>query len=138
MPGTKAHLVARSGVSQSAVLRWVRLMHEAGEIYIAGWERHPRAGAPMAVYAIGRKPDAECKLKTLTKRQIRLRFEAKAKKDGRYDSMQARWRARYWTRKAAAVGDPMVAALFGAAPGDHGAGEASAGEPPSRPKRPRS
>jgi len=34
--------------------------------------------------------------------------------------------------------DPMVAALFGAAPCDHGAGEASASEPPSRPKRPRS
>ena len=115
MPGTKARLVVRSGVSQAAVLRWVRLMHAAHEIYIAGWEPHPRAGAHMAVFALGNLPDVKCKLKTLTKRQIRLRFEKKAKEDGRYDAMQAKWRSKYWIRKAAAVGDPMVSALFGAA-----------------------
>ncbi|MES2262133.1 MAG: hypothetical protein V4724_26735 [Pseudomonadota bacterium] len=116
MPGTKTHIVTRSGVSQAAVLRWVRKLHEAGEIYISGWRPHPRAGAHMAIYSIGNQPDVKCKIKALTKRQIRLRFEAKAKEDGRYDGIKARWRSRYWTRKAAAVGDPMVSALFGAAP----------------------
>ena len=115
MPGTKADIVINSGVSQAAVLRWVRLLHADHKIHIAGWRPHPRAGAAMAVYAVGDLPDAPCKLKHLTKRQIRLRFEAKAKKDGRYDSMKARWRSKYWVRKASAVGDPLVAALFGAA-----------------------
>lgn len=115
MPGTKTHLVARSGVSQAAVLRWVRVLHAAGEIHIADWAPHPRAGAHMAVYALGNLPDVKCKLKTLTKKQIRTRFDKKAKEDGRYDAMKAKWRSKYWIRKAAAVGDPMVSALFGAA-----------------------
>ncbi|MGK5040414.1 hypothetical protein ACQ4WQ_08735 [Janthinobacterium sp. GB1R12] len=117
MPGTKADIVNKSGVSQAAVLRWVRLLHAEHKIYIASWKPHPRAGAAMAVYAVGNLPDAPCTLPCLTKRQIRLRFEAKAKKDGRYDSMKARWRSKYWIRKAGAVGDPLVAALFGAARG---------------------
>lgn len=115
MPGTKADIVIKSGVSQAAVLRWIRLLHADRKIYIADWKPHPRAGAAMAVYAVGDLPDAPCKLKHLTKRQIRLRFEAKAKQDGRWDSMKARWRSKYWIRKARAVGDPLVAALFGAA-----------------------
>ena len=28
--------------------------------------------------------------------------------------IQRRWRSKYWIRKAGAVGDPLVAALFGA------------------------
>ena len=115
MPGTKADIVIKSGVSQAAVLRWIRLLHAERKIYIAAWKPHPRAGAAMAVYAVGNLPDAPCKLQHLSKRQIRLRFEAKAKKDGRYDSMKARWRSKYWIRKAGAVGDPLVTALFGAA-----------------------
>ncbi|OEZ50321.1 hypothetical protein JAB1_14360 [Janthinobacterium sp. MP5059B] len=115
MPGTKADIVTKSGVSQAAVLRWVRLLHADRKIHIAGWRPHPRAGAAMAVYAVGNLPDAPCKLQHLSKRQIRLRFEAKAKKDGRYDSMKARWRSKYWIRKAGAVGDPLVVALFGTA-----------------------
>ena len=115
MPGTKANIVIKSGVSQAAVLRWIRLLHAERKIYIASWKPHPRAGAAMAVYAVGDLPDVPCKLPHLTKRQIRQRFEAKAKKDGRYDSMKARWRSKYWIRKAGAVGDPLVAALFGAA-----------------------
>ena len=114
MPGTKADIVNKSGVSQAAVLRWVRLLHAERKIFIASWKPHPRAGAAMAVYAVGNLPDAPCTLQRLTKRQIRLLFEAKAKKDGRYDSMKARWRSKYWIRKAGAVGDPLVAALFGA------------------------
>lgn len=116
MPGTVPEIVASSGMTESTVKRWIRILHAAGEIYISGWQPHPRAGAHMAVYSIGNLPDAKCKLKTLTKRQIRLRYEAKAKEDGRYDVLRAHWRSRYWERKAAAVGDPMVAALFGVAP----------------------
>ena len=115
MPGTKADIVTKSGVSQAAVLRWIRLLHAERKIYIASWKPHPRAGAAMAEYAVGNLPDAPCTLQRLTKRQIRLRFEAKAKQDGRWDSMKARWRSKYWIRKAGAVGDPLVAALYGAA-----------------------
>lgn len=114
MPGTKSHLVARSGVSLSAVLKWVRIMHAAREIYISGWKKHPRGGPHMPVFSIGNLPDAKCRLKSLTMRQIRLRYEAKAKADGRYDRVQAHSRSRYWLRKAAALGDPMTSALFGA------------------------
>ncbi|MBB5610412.1 MULTISPECIES: hypothetical protein [unclassified Janthinobacterium] len=115
MPGTKADIVIKSGVSQATVLRWVNQLHAERKIYICSWKRHPRAGAAMAVYAVGSLPDAPCRLKHQTKLQTRLRFEAKAKQDGRWDRMQARWRSKYWIRKAAAAGDPLVAALFGAA-----------------------
>lgn len=84
MPGTKAKIVVKSGVSRAAVLRCVRELHAARKIYIAGWKPHPRTGAAIAVDAVGDLPDAPCKLKYLTKRQVRLRFEAKAKQDGRY------------------------------------------------------
>lgn len=114
LPGTKSHIEERSGVSRSAVLAWIAKLHAAGEIHISRWLPHPRGGRAMAVYALGSRPDAVCKLKTLTKRQIRLRYEAKAKADGRYDVVRARMRNRYWTKKAATQGDPLVAAMFGA------------------------
>jgi hypothetical protein len=114
LPGTKVHLEARSGVSRSAVLKWVRLMHDAREIYIAGWLPHPLGGPAMAIYALGNLPDAPCTLKKLTKQEIRQRFEKKAKADGRWDSMRAKWRSVYWRRKAATERDPLVAAMFGA------------------------
>ena len=120
MPGTKAEIVSKSGVSQASVLKWVGQLHADRKICIAGWKPHPRAGAGMVVYAVGDLQDVPCKLKHLTKRQIRLRFEAKAKLDGRWDRMQARWRSKYWIRKARAVGDPLVAALFGMARAQEG------------------
>ncbi|MGK5004554.1 hypothetical protein [Janthinobacterium sp. LB2P70] len=54
MPGTKADIVIKSGVSQAAVLRWIRLLHADRKICIASWKPHPRAGATMAVYAVGK------------------------------------------------------------------------------------
>ena len=51
MPGAKADIVIKSGVSQAVVLRWVRLLHAGGKIYIANWKPHPRAGAAMAAAA---------------------------------------------------------------------------------------
>ena len=32
-------------------------------------------------------------------------------------TIQRHWRNKYWSRKAGAMGDPLVAALFGAARG---------------------
>ena len=66
----------------------------------------------MPVYAVGCKPDAPCELKHMTKQETRERFTAKAKADGRYDAIQAKWRARWWKKKAAAVKNTWLGALI--------------------------
>ncbi|MES2319983.1 MAG: hypothetical protein V4631_21085 [Pseudomonadota bacterium] len=90
-------------------------MHAAKEIRICAWRRHPRAGAAMAVYALGTGPDVTCKLRHLTKTEIRARYEAKAKEDGRYDVVRARQRNRYWVRKAAQAPQTWASALLNVA-----------------------
>lgn len=101
LPGTRPEIVTRSGVSRSGVVSWIKKMHDAGEVRIIGWKAHPRSSPAMPVYALGSGEDAVCRIKKLTKKQRRLRYEAKAKKDGRFDLVLARQRARHWVEKAA-------------------------------------
>lgn len=114
LPGTKAHLEKRSGVSRAAVLKWVRLMHAAHEIYIADWLPHPVHGPAMAVYALGSLPDVPCNLKNLTQQQRNQRHTKKLKAEGGWDARLSKWRSAYWRKKAATQRDPLVAAMFGA------------------------
>lgn len=112
LPATPSEIIIKAGVSNTCVLRWLRDLHACRWIRIARWKRHPRAGAPMPVYAVGCGPDAPCELKPMTKKEYRLRYEAKAKAEGRYDLVQAKWRARWWKKKAAAVPNTWLGALM--------------------------
>jgi len=113
LPGTKAEIAARAGVSDSAVSRWVNRMHNAREVYISDWRKHVGGGPDVPVYSVGNEPDAANRLKKLTKKQIQKRYIAKAREDGRYDKVMARDRSRYWKDRATKQGDPLVSALFG-------------------------
>lgn len=112
LPAAPSEIIVKAGVSNACVLKWLRILHDCKWIHIARWKRHPRAGPPMPVYAVGCKPDAICDLKHQTKQETRERFTAKAKADGRYDLMQAKWRNRWWKKKAASVPNTWLGALM--------------------------
>ena len=112
LPATPSEVIKKACVSNSCVLKWLGILHQCKWIHIARWKKHPRAGPPMPVYAVGCKPDAVCELQNQSKRETRLKYEAKAKADGRYDIVQARWRNRWWKKKAAAVKNTWLGALM--------------------------
>lgn len=113
LPGTQTEILNRSGLCRKTVIKWVRQMRANREIHITRWLKHPRSGPDIPVYALGDQKDAPNRLKKLTKKQICARYYAKAKADGRYDNMQAKWRKRHWEEKACREGDPLINALFG-------------------------
>ncbi len=112
LPATPSEIVNKACLSNSCVLKWLRILHKCKWIYIARWKKHPRAGPAMPVYAVGCKSDAPCEFERMTKRETRLRYEAKAKADGRYDKVRAMWRAKWWKKKAASVPNTWLGALM--------------------------
>lgn len=117
MPGTTMEIAEAAGVQQGTVVRWVRIMRAAGECHISKWVR--TIGGPIkAIYAHGPGQDAKCKLRALTDREYSRRYRRKAKEEGRYEFIQAKKRADYYSKKAAKLGtsDPLMAALFGRTP----------------------
>lgn len=93
--------------------RVLRLMHQQGLVHIAKWplRRTPRC-TRVAAYAAGPGKDAK-KPPALTGPQKQARSINKARQNGdRYALIRAKDRAR----KRKLVRDPMVAAMFGAAP----------------------
>lgn len=111
LPGTKGQIVKKTGLSMATSIKWVDRLHKDGEIHIARWKAHPRAGPAMPVYVAGPGVDAVCDLVHLTKQQIRERFEKKAEADGRMDKRRAMWRNRYWKLKAAKSKQNWASAL---------------------------
>jgi hypothetical protein len=120
MPGTTLEITEAAGVQQGTVVRWVRIMRAAGECHISGWIRSPAGeGGPIkAIYALGAGEDAKCKLRALTNKDYSRRYRRKAKEEGRYEFIQAKKRADYYSKKAARLGTsgPLMAALFGRTP----------------------
>lgn len=117
LPGTSEDIVARSGVMVSTVVRWIRIMRDAGECHIIGWRRTKgTGGAIKAVYAAGPGVDARCRLKRLPGALYNKRHRAKVAEDPERDIARlAKKKADYWTRRAKLQGDPLVSALFGRA-----------------------
>lgn len=112
LPATKADARKKTGLSPKTVLKWFDLLHEAHEIYIDRWVPHPRKGPRMAVYARGNKPDAPCKLQTLTRKQVHERYRVRCEKDGRADVKRAKDRSKWWEKKAKAKPQTPFSALF--------------------------
>lgn len=123
MPGTRGEIEARTGISKVCVWTWVKALHEAGECHISGWNRVER-GPFTPTYSPGPGKDKPCTLKPYTPAQIAKRFVRRAKEDGSWDVRKARERAKYRADKAAANGDPLVQALFGARAPQQGRQEA--------------
>jgi hypothetical protein len=112
LPSTKIGIVRKTGIHPRTVLKWIGRLHGNG-VYIKGWLPHPVRGPAMAVYARGNKPDAPNTLPKLTKKEVRERYRDRWAGTEKGDKRSARYRERYWQKKAAKCGDPLVAALFG-------------------------
>ncbi len=111
MPGTSTELMDKTGLSRTTVWRWSNDLHAAGECHISAWTRVEGGGPFMPTYSPGPGKDVRCFLKAYTEMQKSRRFRARARRDGRWEDIQARQRAKYWADKAQP--DPLVALFFG-------------------------
>lgn len=100
-PATKVETIQATGLHRATVFKRMEAMHEKHEIFICGWKKHPRKGPPMAVYAVGNKPDAPCTLCRLTKHEIYVRYRDRMAGTEREDIKRAKDRAKWWIKKAA-------------------------------------
>ena len=91
LPGTCPQIVKRSGVCQDSVNKWVRRLHDAGEIHITGWSWSGCNKTPR--YTLGPGKDAKCRLKVFTVAEHCQNYRARKKKD-EADFVAAKQRAR--------------------------------------------
>lgn len=115
-PATQTRIIERTGLHKTTLMKHIKLMRAAKEIYVCDWKPHSRRGPPMAVYAVGSLPDVPCKLPKLSKHEVYIRYRDRHANTEKEDQKKARDRLRWWENKASKVGDPLVAALFGRAP----------------------
>lgn len=112
LPDTTAGIHEKTGLGKTTIHRWIKSLHEAGEVHISSWRRVEGGGPFMAVYAPGAGEDAQCRLKPLTEAQKSRRYRARARKSGEWEERLRVQRARYWSQRPAAR-DPLISALFG-------------------------
>lgn len=118
LPGTYGELIERTGLAESTVKRWIKVMRAEGKVFISAWRRcigNPGHGGQfMPRFAVGEnRKDRPCPFKASTSTETSTRHREKAKKTGEWAHMLARSNARKWARKAQQHGDPLVNALFG-------------------------
>ncbi|MBV8660375.1 MAG: helix-turn-helix domain-containing protein, partial [Burkholderiales bacterium] len=89
MPGSVPEIMAKSGMNESTVKRWIRIMRAAGESHIGSWKRSNGSGGFQSVHVLGAGQDAPCCLKSFTVAQCCKRSRRNAKVDGRAEFTQA-------------------------------------------------
>lgn len=114
LPGTSQDIVKKSGVMPSTVVRWLRIMRDAGECHIGSWKRTiGTGGALKAVYVRGPGADAPMP-KRLGDAEYSERYRIKCMNDPEKRRLRLTQRSNYyWSKKAATQGDPLINALFG-------------------------
>lgn len=112
MPGTVPEIMARSGMTETTVKRWIRILRAAGESHIAKWKRSIGSGAFQSVHVLGAGQDARCYLQPYTTAQLSKRSRRAGKVDGRAEATQARRSAKYYAKKAARTPHDWAAMLF--------------------------
>lgn len=90
LPGTCPDLAKRAGVERTTPIKWIKLAHARGEVYISGWTEGRN---PSAIYARGNLPDVP--YKKMTKSETGKRYRERLKKSGEYYFMQAKRRASW-------------------------------------------
>lgn len=116
MPGSQSELVKRTGHSQGGASRMVGELHAAGKCHIVRWRR-AKAGPAIPVYAAGAGVDKPCNVVPMTSTERSRRYMKKLERRGGLPELHARWAAAARQRNLIKRGDPLVAALFGRAPG---------------------
>lgn len=112
MPGTQTEIRERTGLSVAVVSRWAKSLHEASEVHISGWRRHPNGGPFAMVYTAGPGRDAKPP-RELSDAERTRRMRSKMRRNGEWEHRKAAARARYYADKPARR-DPLMV-LFGPA-----------------------
>lgn len=113
LPATRLDLPALAHTTTSTVQRWLKILHDAGEIHIGAWKRADGQGAMQPIWYSGAGKDARCTLKRLTVQQTSARYRRSIAGTEKGDLRAARRQASYYKTKAAKQGDPLINALFG-------------------------
>lgn len=79
LPGTCPQIMKRTGVCQDSVNKWIRKLHEAGQIHITSWSWYGCNKTPRYVLGPGR--DAQCRLKAYTVAEHCQNYRNRKKKD---------------------------------------------------------
>lgn len=101
LPGTRRHIIEKTGMPVRTAYNVLKRLHEAGKIHISGWERTPNGGPFVQIWQIGLGVDAYCQLRPMTTKQIWRRYKAKAIKSGANEDKLAAKRGRYHADKHA-------------------------------------
>lgn len=117
LPGTYGELIERTGLAESTVKRWIKIMRAEGLVSITAWRRcignAGHGGRYMPRFAVCSRPDVPCPFVRLTSTESSTMHRDRLKKSGEWAHKLATWNARKWARKAQQQGDPLVNALFG-------------------------
>lgn len=116
LPATRLDLPELAHTTVSTVQRWLKILHDAGEIHIGGWKRSVGRGAIQPIWYAGQGTDKRCTLKRLTDQQTSARYRRSIEGTEKGDIRKAKRQASYYRVKAAKMGDPMLNALFGLQP----------------------
>lgn len=116
LPGTPKELIERTGLNPRTVTGLLKKLRASAELHIGKWSRSQGRGNFQPTYVAGPGKDAVCKLKPLTDSQIGKRCWARMKGTPAHDRRKAKDTARYFAKKAAKRGDPMINALHGRNP----------------------
>lgn len=113
LPGTRAQIIAGTGLTTMQVQHRLRMMHAAGEVHIGNYVRAlGTSGRFSPVFYDGPGEDVECKLKMQNDKIYSRRWRKAHKDDEVMEARRKKDRQRYWEKRGA-VADPLVSALFG-------------------------
>lgn len=122
LPGNYSELRQRSGLAESTVKRWIKLMHAEGAVHISGWQRctgnSGHGGRFMPVFTAGAGKDKPCLLKRLTSAETSTAWRKRERAAGRWHEVLERCNSMKWAKKARTRGHSFepLAALFGRRP----------------------
>lgn len=83
MPGTRQELRAKTGLGATTITRWIKTLHELGEIHISGWHR-PAKGVPVARYSAGPaglQGEAKCRIRPMSAAQVSKRYRQRIERE---------------------------------------------------------
>lgn len=108
LPATPRDIREQTGLGVTTIWRWLKDLHQSGEIHIERWVRGDTPGPWLPVYAPGEGRDAR-KPTPKTDAQVSRAYRARARRSGEWEHRLARQRARYWAGRARP--DPLLVAL---------------------------
>jgi hypothetical protein len=113
LPGECNAIAAKLEVTPEAVRHWIKKRRDATpkQVYVKGWRRPSGKGRFIPIYALGDKPDVECKLEPTPRSVIWQRYRARLQSSGEIDVVRARQLARYYANRAKSKPNTWLGAL---------------------------